>query len=171
MRVSSADLPTLRRRLCTHARTLSVTVSAAVEALARRFLSSFSMPASSDENYGAGSAEARHFHETVYHLVTQIPRGRVTTYGHLAYLAGKDGNFRQVGYALKHLPRNEHLKYNSTVVPWWRVVGAQGRVTTVERKDAQIAHLRDEIPITDTGYMDFSVCGWFPSIDDVNYDF
>jgi methylated-DNA-protein-cysteine methyltransferase-like protein len=52
-----------------------------------------------------------------YRIVTRIPRGRVTTYGEVARLAGSPRAARQVGYALAALRGTLHR------VPWQRVLG------------------------------------------------
>lgn len=52
----------------------------------------------------------------------RIPRGRVSTYGAIATLAGLDGHARQVGYALHDLPTNSG-------VPWHRVINAKGEIS------------------------------------------
>jgi methylated-DNA-protein-cysteine methyltransferase-like protein len=48
-----------------------------------------------------------------------IPRGRVTTYGDVAYASGFPGMARQVAWALHGCDSS---------VPWQRVVGAGGRI-------------------------------------------
>lgn len=58
----------------------------------------------------------------IYAVVRRIPKGRVTTYGSVARIAGLAGHARQVGYALAALP-------NGTTVPWHRVINAQGRLS------------------------------------------
>lgn len=50
--------------------------------------------------------------------VRRIPRGKVATYGDVAYAAGYPGYARQVAWAL----------HGSTGVPWQRVVGADGKI-------------------------------------------
>lgn len=60
-----------------------------------------------------------------YAVVRLIPKGRVTTYGHIAILAGLPGRARLVGLALGSLP------FKSTV-PWQRVVNSQGRISKRE---------------------------------------
>ncbi|EDO1222137.1 MGMT family protein [Listeria innocua] len=45
------------------------------------------------------------FEERVYTVVRQIPRGKVTTYGQIAYMIGFPKNSRLVGATLKHSKR------------------------------------------------------------------
>ena len=58
----------------------------------------------------------------IYAVVRRIPEGRVATYGQIAALAGLPRQARQVGYALHALPPG-------SVLPWHRVVNAQGRLS------------------------------------------
>ncbi|HSQ60298.1 MAG TPA: MGMT family protein [Acidobacteriota bacterium] len=66
---------------------------------------------------------ARGAYERIYAAVKRIPRGRVSTYGDIAALAGLPGHARQVGYAL-------HALRDASRVPWHRVVNAQGGIST-----------------------------------------
>ena len=50
--------------------------------------------------------------------VRRIPRGKVATYGDVAYAAGFPGAARQVAWAL----------HSSRGLPWQRVVGAGGKI-------------------------------------------
>jgi methylated-DNA-protein-cysteine methyltransferase related protein len=61
-------------------------------------------------------------HSRIYAVVSRIPRGRVATYGQVAYLAGLGGQARLVGYALNALREGSR-------VPWQRVVNAKGEVS------------------------------------------
>ncbi len=58
----------------------------------------------------------------IYAVVRRVPKGRVTTYGNVARIAGLPGHARQVGYALSALPKG-------TSVPWHRVINAQGKLS------------------------------------------
>ena len=60
--------------------------------------------------------------DRIYAVVRRIPRGRVATYGQVAFLAGLPGHARQVGYALAALAEGSR-------VPWHRVLNAQGEVS------------------------------------------
>lgn len=50
--------------------------------------------------------------------VRRIPKGKVATYGDVAYAAGFPGSARQVAWAL----------HQSSGVPWQRVVGSGGKI-------------------------------------------
>jgi methylated-DNA-protein-cysteine methyltransferase related protein len=50
--------------------------------------------------------------------VRKIPKGKVSTYGDVAYAAGYPGAARQVAWAL----------HSSRGLPWQRVVGAGGKI-------------------------------------------
>lgn len=61
-------------------------------------------------------------YDRIYAVVRRVPRGRVTTYGAVARLAGLPGRARQVGYSLAALR-------DGTSVTWHRVVNSQGRLS------------------------------------------
>lgn len=60
-------------------------------------------------------------YRAIYAVVSQIPKGKVATYGQVALLAGLPGRARLVGYALSAL--------NDPSVPWHRVVNAKGEIS------------------------------------------
>lgn len=64
----------------------------------------------------------RPFRERVCEIVKRIPDGRVLSYGDVAALAGSPRAARGVGSVLNALPEDHD-------VPWWRVIGASGRLT------------------------------------------
>lgn len=64
--------------------------------------------------------EARVFQRDVLSIVSQIPRGKVTTYGNVASLAGWPSHSRMVGRTLRYTPGAELL-------PCHRVVNKEGR--------------------------------------------
>lgn len=51
--------------------------------------------------------------------VRRVPKGKVATYGDIAYAAGYPGAARQVAWAL-------HTSSNG--LPWHRIVGAEGKI-------------------------------------------
>lgn len=69
--------------------------------------------------------DSAEFHEAVYGVVRQIPRGKVTTYGHVAKLVGMPTYSRHVGQALKFLSPDANPP-----VPWQRVVSSAGKISS-----------------------------------------
>lgn len=74
-----------------------------------------------DYPYRMTVAEALAFQHDVLNIVSQIPRGRVTTYGDIALLAGWPSHSRMVGRVLRYTPGAEK-------VPCHRVVNKVGRL-------------------------------------------
>lgn len=56
------------------------------------------------------------FREKVLKLVSEVPEGRIASYGQIAALAGQPRAARQVGWALASMGINEQK------LPWWRIV-------------------------------------------------
>ncbi len=71
----------------------------------------------------------------IYEVISQIPRGRVASYGDVAKMAGLPGYARYVGYLLKSVPTD-------TSLPWHRVVRSDGTIpqkTFVKQKPKLLA--------------------------------
>jgi len=99
-----------------------------------------------------GSVQQR-FHA----LVDSIPRGQVATYGQIAREAGLPRNARQVGAALRHLPRGSAL-------PWHRVLNSQGRISERPGSRTQRKRLESEgVTFDARGRVDLKRFGWRPS--------
>lgn len=95
-------------------------------------------------------------HERIWQVVHSIPRGKVTSYGRVAALAGLPRAARLVGRVLAQLPKDSKL-------PWFRVINASGRITFPEGSPAwkrQRAHLLDEGVIIRGSRIDIKTCGW-----------
>ena len=60
--------------------------------------------------------------QRIYRAIMRIPRGRVATYGQIARVAGMPRHHRQVGRALR-------LLVDDGLIPWHRVVGANGAIS------------------------------------------
>ncbi len=95
------------------------------------------------------------YFERVYRIVRGIPRGKVSTYGTVAALAGRPGSARTVGWALRVL-RHE------SGVPWQRVVNAQGGISLPSpRAELQRALLESErVEFDRNGKVDLARYGW-----------
>lgn len=61
--------------------------------------------------------------ERIYATVDAIPRGNVATYGQIASEAGLPRRARLVGRLLRDLPVGSKI-------PWYRVLNAQGRISS-----------------------------------------
>ena len=61
--------------------------------------------------------------------VKKIPRGRVSTYGNIAEVAGLPRRARLVGTVLRQTPA-------STRLPWFRVINSSGRISFPVDSDA-----------------------------------
>lgn len=79
-------------------------------------------------------AEMEDFKNTVYEIVSQIPEGKVLSYGTIATLAGYPGYHRLVGRTLHGVPQTLGL-------PCHRVVNSQGRLVPdwAEQKNLLLA--------------------------------
>jgi methylated-DNA-protein-cysteine methyltransferase-like protein len=76
------------------------------------------------------------FFESVYALVSRIPRGRVATYGQVAALVGVPRGARAVGWALRGIGAR------AARVPWHRVVGKGGRISLDGRPAGEVQRRR-----------------------------
>ncbi|GAB1312758.1 Alkyltransferase-like protein 1 [Madurella fahalii] len=116
--------------------------------------------------------EAQAFFHAVYSAVQEIPRGKVTSYGHIAKLVGTPQRPRQVGVCLKHLPSDPSARFNHDNVPWQRVINARGMISPRSQPSGarnQAAALEAEGVTVTTGALgelmvDFAEFGWFPRI-------
>jgi alkylated DNA nucleotide flippase Atl1 len=95
----------------------------------------------------------------IYEIILQIPRGKVTTYGQIARLAG-NCTPRMVGYALAALPEG-------TDIPWQRVINHLGRISP--RSHSGYAELQRQllesecVRFNSDNQTDLSIYGWRPS--------
>ena len=98
--------------------------------------------------------QARAFGEDVLNIVSQIPRGKVTTYGHIAVLAGWPSHSRMVGRTLRYSPGAEEL-------PCHRVVNKEGR--TAPGWSRQRTLLEEEgVTFKANGHVDMQRHLWIP---------
>ena len=97
------------------------------------------------------------YRERVYKIVRRIPRGRVMTYGQIAYMLGEGYTPRTVGFVM-------HGSDDQT--PWHRVINSQGRCSTggvVLPADKQQRMLeREGVKFDDSGRCDLERFLWRP---------
>jgi len=92
------------------------------------------------------------FFDEVYIVVSQIPYGRVVSYGQIAKILGRPRAAREVGWAMRYCP--EHL-------PWQRVVKADGSITGGEFAEIRRVALKAEgVFFLPNGCVDMNLCQW-----------
>lgn len=73
------------------------------------------------------------FREKVYRIVSEIPKGKVATYGQVARLAGNPKAARAVGVLMKNNPyapaKSPAFRRAGLIVPCHRVVASDGSLT------------------------------------------
>lgn len=98
--------------------------------------------------------------DRIYDVVSTIPRGKVSTYGEVAKLAGNPKWARVVGYALHVNPDRERI-------PCHRVVNREGRVSPAFAfggENEQIKLLSNEGVKVEDGKVDLSIYLYKPKI-------
>lgn len=92
------------------------------------------------------------FFEQVYHIVAQIPRGKVLSYGQIAGILGSPRAARQVGWAMRCCPDS---------IPWQRVVKADGSIAGGDFCEMRRALLvREGVCFLPDGRVDMQRCRW-----------
>jgi methylated-DNA-protein-cysteine methyltransferase related protein len=108
-------------------------------------------------------AENISFFTRVYEVVRQVPKGRVTTYGHIAEYLGQKGSARMVGWAMN---ASHHV---NPPVPAHRVINRNGLLTgkrhfqTPELMEKLLEH--EGITIKNDKAVEFEKLVWIPIIE------
>ncbi|BHH84564.1 MGMT family protein [Desulforhopalus sp. 52FAK] len=96
------------------------------------------------------------FSRKVIDVLQQIPCGKVTTYGTVAFLAGSPGGARQVARLL-------HSSSDKYKLPWHRVVNREGKIPP----RPSMSHLQQQrllegegVEISKGGFIDLDVYLW-----------
>ena len=100
--------------------------------------------------------EARAFADDVVNIVSQIPRGKVTTYGHIALLAGWPSHARMVGRTLRYTPGADKL-------PCHRVVNKMGRTAPGWSKQRELLE-EEGVTFKANGHVDMQRHQWEPEM-------
>lgn len=100
--------------------------------------------------------QARAFHDDVLNIVSQIPCGRVTTYGIIAALAGWPSHPRLVGRTLRYAPEAEQL-------PCHRVVTITGRTAPGWSRQRTLLEA-EGVRFKANGHVDMSHFLWEPPL-------
>jgi len=100
--------------------------------------------------------QARAFQTDVLNIVSQIPRGRVTTYGHIAALAGWPSHARMVGRTLRYAP-------DAASLPCHRVVNKEGRTAPGWGQQRPLLEA-EGVTFRSNGHVDMQRCLWEPGL-------
>lgn len=101
--------------------------------------------------------------ERIWNTIRDIPPGSVANYGQIAEIAGIPRGARQVGYALRQLPKGHD-------VPWYRVIQSSGKIAFAEGSAAfneQAKRLRKENVAIRNGRVDMKKYRWQPDLDEL----
>ncbi len=91
------------------------------------------------------------FEALVYDIVASIPRGSVSTYGQIAFLAGFPRRARMVGHAVSHSP--------DSATPCHRVVNAAGRLVPGWHEQRALLE-KEGVRFKKNGCVDLDECQW-----------
>ena len=101
--------------------------------------------------------------QRIWATIRDIPPGCVASYGQVAEIAGVPRGARQVGYALRHLPKNHD-------VPWHRVIQASGKIAFEKGSRSykeQAKRLMMEDVVILNGRIDMQKFRWQPDLDEL----
>ena len=102
--------------------------------------------------------QARTFGEDVLNIVSQIPRGKVTTYGNIAALAGWPSHSRMVGRTLRYSP-------GAVELPCHRVVNIEGRTAPGWPQQRMLLEA-EGVRFKPNGHVDMGTHLWEPEISE-----
>lgn len=99
----------------------------------------------------------------IWDTICDIPAGKVASYGQIAEVAGIPRGARQVGYALRHLPKDSD-------VPWHRVIQASGKIAfdpdTPQHAEQKKRLQHDDVAVI-SGRIDMRKYRWQPDLDEL----
>jgi methylated-DNA-protein-cysteine methyltransferase-like protein len=102
--------------------------------------------------------EAKEFQIVVLNVVSQIPRGKVMTYGMIATLAGWPSHSRMVGRMLRYTPGAEKL-------PCHRVVNFVGRTAPGWSQQRPLLE-QEGVRFKPNGHVDMQRYLWEPEVSE-----
>lgn len=99
----------------------------------------------------------------IWETILEIPKGSVANYGQIAEIAGIPRGARQVGYALRHSPKDMEL-------PWHRVLTSSGKSAfDVDSRHFKLQRdrLADEGVTMINGKVNMARYRWEPGLDEL----
>lgn len=95
------------------------------------------------------------FSQQIYAIIAEIPKGKVTTYGQIAKMAGMPTYVRQVCFVLRHIPKESKL-------PCHRIINSQGYLSvkgdTYQRYKLEL--IAEGIEFNHNDKINLSKCLW-----------
>ena len=95
--------------------------------------------------------------QSVWQVVSQIPKGKVASYGQIAGLIGNPGAARFVGTTLGQLPEG-------TKLPWHRVINSAGKISRPLNSESfhrqRDRLLAEGVEVSEAGRIAVKVYGW-----------
>ncbi len=105
------------------------------------------------------TSQCSSFSQKVKKIIQKIPKGKVTTYGQIAALAGDPRATRQVVWILNSSSQKDKL-------PWHRVVNRKGRISLKPNYGYEIQKMllqKEGIKFNKNDIIDFDLYLWIPS--------
>lgn len=99
----------------------------------------------------------------IWETIQDIPKGCVANYAQVAEISGIPRGARQVGYALRHTPKDLEL-------PWHRVITSSGQIAfdpDSRHFRKQRDRLRAEGVVVNNGRVDMKKYRWEPDLDEL----
>jgi len=92
----------------------------------------------------------------LYLAIHKVPKGRVSTYGAIARLAGHPNGARWAGRVLSQLPEDSAL-------PWYRIINSQGKISLPGTRGATQRELLEREGVTfENDKINLRRFGWLP---------
>ena len=105
------------------------------------------------------------FFRQVWNFVATVPKGKVVTYGQIAFILDNPCAARTVGWALHSTPKEMDI-------PWHRVINSKGGISTGSEEhepNLQRILLQEEgVVFSASGSVDLSRYQWIPDESDLN---
>jgi len=98
------------------------------------------------------------FAADVIAVIRAVPRGRVATYGQVAWAAGHPGAARQVAWIL-------HSSSDTQKLPWHRIIGANGKISLKRGRGFEEQRKllkKEDIPADSAGRINLNKYLWEP---------
>lgn len=101
--------------------------------------------------------------EKIWQTVSQVPRGKVSSYGFIADLAGLPGRARLVGSMMQYAPKEMQL-------PWYRILKSNGQLafsSGSRMADRQKGFLQEEGVVVLNNRVNLKQFGWKPDLGEL----